>query len=50
MKGTWFINMKRIVSTSVYLIIPGREFRQSALLHLVADIKLIRPSCKLRCV
>lgn len=42
-----FINMKRITSISVYLIIPGREFRQSALLCLMVDIKLIRPSCKL---
>lgn len=44
MKGTWFINMKRIVPTSVYLITLEREFRQSAPLCLMADIKLVRPS------
>lgn len=44
MKGTWLINMKRIIPTSVYLIILGREFRQSAPLCLMADIILIRPS------
>lgn len=48
MKGTRFINMKRIIPASVYLIILGKEPRQSALLCLMADIKLIRASYKLR--
>lgn len=43
-KGTWLNNMKRIVPISVYLIILGREFRQSAPLCLMADIKLVKPS------
>lgn len=32
----------------MYIIIPGREFRQSALLCLMADTKFVRPSGKLR--
>lgn len=44
MEGTWLIEMKRVVPTSVYLIILGREFSQSAPLCLMVDITPVRPS------